>query len=338
MLWLESKYVGLISSRLQQFKKKKQNSYNFRCPLCGDSQKNKLKARGWIYQKDASLLYHCFNCGKTLPFPKFINAVDPTLYAEYNMERMSSLAGEKTEHEEFIEKMKKPVFISETALKSIKKISQLDASHPAKKYVVSRKIPNFYHSQLFFAPKFKEWVNSIVPNKFDAKNDEPRLIIPFIDEEKKLFGFQGRSFKKDDVVRYITIMLRDVAKVYGLNNLDKDKHIYIVEGPIDSMFLPNCIAMAGGDFINDLESLGLNKDKVTVIYDNEPRNKDTIKRIEKSIDHGFSVCIWPDHLPFKDINEMILSGLDQKDVMNVIEKNTHKDLQAKLKLSFWKKV
>lgn len=340
MLWLENKYIGLLSNRLLQFKRKKQDSYNFRCPICGDSKKNKYKARGWVYPKDNKLLFHCFNCDVTLSFPKLLKAVDPVLHDEFNREKILSEAEGKKDHEEFVEKMKKPKFVSDTALKNLSKISQLNADHPAKKYIISRKIPNFYHSQLFFAPKFAHWVNTIVPDKFDLTKtkDSARIIIPFIDEDKKLFGFQGRALDPKDSIRYITIMLNEQPKVYGMNNIDRTDRIYITEGPIDSMFLRNGIAMAGGDFINDLNALGLDKDKTTIVYDNEPRNKDTIKRIEKSIDHGYSVCIWPDYLPYKDINEMILAGLDQNNIMNLIDHNTHKDLQAKLRLSFWKKV
>jgi transcription elongation factor Elf1 len=342
MLWLENKYIGLLSNRLQQFKRKKQDSYNFRCPVCGDSKTNKFKARGWVYPKEGKLLFHCFNCDVTLSLPKLIKTVDPTLFDEFTREKiMAEVEGkEKDPLTVFVEKMKTPKFIATSPLKTVAKISQLNHDHPAKSYIVSRKIPNFYHSQLFFAPKFKEWVNTIIPEKFDlAKSkEESRIIIPFIDENKHLFGFQGRSLNPTDKVRYITIMIDDCPKAYGLNNVDRSNRIYITEGPIDSMFLKNGIAMAGGDFANDLNRLAIDKQLSTIVYDNEPRNKDTIKRIEKSIDHGYSVCIWPDHLEYKDINEMILAGMTQHDIMNVIDTNTHKDLEAKLRLSFWKKV
>ena len=235
--------------------------------------------------------------------------------------------------------MKTPIFISDSPLKDLSKISQLDHTHAAKSYIVRRKIPNFFHSQLFFAPKFKAWVNTIIPDKFDlSKKDDSRIIIPFIDDKKHLFGFQGRSLNPNDAVRYITIMIDDYPKVYGLNNVDRSNRIYITEGPIDAMFLKNGIAMAGGDFANDLNRLNIDKELSTIVYDNEPRNKDTIKRIEKSIDHGYSVCIWPDHLPYKDINEMILEDITQEQIMNIIDRNTYRDLEAKLRLSFWKKV
>lgn len=341
MLWLENKYIGLLSNRLQQFKRKKQDSYNFRCPVCGDSKVNKFKARGWVYAKEGKLLFHCFNCDVTLSLPKLLKTVDPTLFDEFNREKiMSEVEGKEVDPlTQFVEKMKTPKFISDSPLKVLSKISQLNHDHPAKSYIVSRKIPNFFHSQLFFAPKFKAWVNTIIPDKFDlSKKDDSRIIIPFIDDKKHLFGFQGRSLNPDDKIRYITIMIDDYPKAYGLNNVDKSHRIYITEGPIDSMFLKNGIAMAGGDFANDLNRLDIDKELSTIVYDNEPRNKDTIKRIEKSISHGYSVCIWPDHLPYKDINEMILADMTQEQIMNIIDTNTHKDLEAKLRLSFWKKV
>jgi hypothetical protein len=70
------------------------------------------------------------------------------------------------------------------------------------------------------------------------------------------------------------------------------------------------------------------------IYDNEPRNREIVNRISKTIDAGDSVVIWPDTIDEKDINDMILSGLD---VQSVIELNTYSGLEAKLKFTYLEK-
>jgi hypothetical protein len=184
--------------------------------------------------------------------------------------------GHKDEVQEFVDKMKTPVFVKETGLKDLKKVSQLKADHPVKQYIIKRQIPSDTHYKLFLCMKFKAWVNTMLPGKFeDTENDEPRLILPFLDQDKKLFGFQGRSFKKTGI-RYITIILDDEKpKIFGLDTMDPSKDIYVVEGPIDSLFLPNGIASAGGDLITPLNYLDVQKDKFVVVYDNEPRNKHT---------------------------------------------------------------
>jgi hypothetical protein len=207
--------------------------------------------------------------------------------------------------------------------------------HPAKKYIVRRKIPNKYHSKLFYAPKFQQWVNSYIPGKFkEGVKDEPRLIIPFIDQRGNFFGCQGRSFDPKSTLRYITIIVdENQPKVFGLDDIDISKKLYVTEGPIDSMFLPNSIAMAGAD----LQELPLDKSNTVFVYDNEPRNDEIIKRLEKTIDRGYNVCIWPGTLQQKDINDMILAGLREPDIKLIIDNNSYRGLEAKMALSVWKR-
>jgi hypothetical protein len=186
--------------------------------------------------------------------------------------------------------------------------------------------------------KFKAWVNTMIPDKFDdLDKDEPRLIIPFLDKDKNLFGFQGRSFKKTGI-RYITIMLNeDQPKIFGLDTMDDSKDIYVVEGPLDSLFLPNGIASAGGDLITPLQQLDVQKDRFVVVYDNEPRNKHTVKHIEKAIDNGYRVCIWPTTLDQKDINDMVLAGYSTDKVKDIIDECTYSGATGKLHLAIWRK-
>jgi hypothetical protein len=139
-------------------------------------------------------------------------------------------------------------------------------------------------------------------------------------------------------VKYITIKLSDDnLKVFGLNTIDKNKKVYVVEGPIDSLFLENAIAMMDASLYNAISSVG-NLD-YTFIYDNEPRNRDVVKHMEKTISLGKDICIWPAFLnDYKDINEMILRGQSQASVQSIIDSNTHKGLKARLEFSNWRKI
>jgi len=340
----DTKYVNLISNRVERFTKKGPGLWNFRCPLCGDSKKDRTKARGFVYSKQNHLLYRCHNCHASISLGSLIKAIDPLLYNEYALEAFKETHADtirpvytKSNPTADIGKFQQPKFIKFTALGNIKKISQLDPSHPAKKYVLGRQIPTKLHSQLFYAPKFKKWVNSIVPGRFDNTDaDEPRLIIPLIDQRKNLFGFQGRAFGPSKL-RYITIMLDDDAlKVYGMDRVDKAEKVIVTEGPIDSMFLNNAIAMVGSSA--KLKDLPIRPEKLVVVYDNEPRNKEIVREIEHTIDQGFAVCIWPEHVTEKDVNDMVLAGRHPVDIQRTIEQNTYSGLSAKMRMVSWKKI
>lgn len=342
MSWIEEKYVGSLAPRLDMFKRV-EGGFNFRCFICGDSRKSKTKARGFLLRKNDRYTFYCHNCSASLSFNRFLQTLDPNSYNDYVREKF--LENTKYNTTKIVEPPANigmfivPKFIKYTALSDLKKISQLPVDHPAKKYVVGRLIPPKYHSKLFYAPKFKKWTNTLIPNKFDLeKKDEPRLVIPFIDQGGNLFGFQGRAFFDVDP-RYITIILDpDKPRVYGLESVDLKERVYVVEGPIDSMFLPNCLAMGGAHLDKTTEQIGLKKNNTTVVYDNEPRNVEIIRAIEKAIDSGYNVCIWPQEMQHKDINDMVKSGMSPWQIQATIDKHTYSDLSARVVLMQWKKI
>lgn len=324
MNWLENKYILLASSRLRNFRTRNGN-YNFSCPICSDSKKNKRKARGWILKGKGASRFYCHNCGASLKFDKFLKRVDLTLYYDFIKETIT----EGKPQEIIVPRNKTRERLGAKPKINLKKISQLDPSHHAKQYIQSRLIPSSFHYKLFYAPKFKAWVNGLLPDKFESlEHDEPRLIIPFFDEDGEFFGFQGRSFKANSYNKYITILLDDEKpKLFGLEALDKNKRVYVFEGPIDAMFIPNSIACCGGK----LDYNGL----CTIIYDNEARSRFTIKKIKNAIADGHSVCIWPDNIKEKDINEMIINGFTIDEIKTIIDSNTFTGLAAELRLAAW---
>lgn len=347
MQWIEEKYIGTVSNRLSMFKRSDDGVYNFRCFVCGDSQKSRTKARGYLLKTSKGYYYTCHNCNVTMSFGRLLEMLDPEVHRDYLRERFIETRRDSVkkivEPAPDIGKFITPKFIKYTQLSNLKKISQLDPDHPAKRYVVSRKIPSPFHSRLFYAPKFKTWTNTLLPNKFDEKKiaelgDEPRLIIPFIDKYGNLFGYQGRSFG-DKEPRYITIILDEsMPRVYGVDRLDFNDRVYITEGPIDAMFIPNSLAMGGAYLDKTVEKLKLDPANIIIVYDNEPRNKDIVKAIEKSIESGYNVCLWPEGTQHKDINDMVKAGLTVKQIQATIDAHTYKGLVAKMKLAQWKKV
>ncbi len=322
MDFVDVKYITILSPRLEKFKKIKNNLYNFRCPLCGDSQKNKNKARGYLYQVKNNTNYKCHNCGVNISFNSFIKQTDSNLHKQYIFEKFKEgKSGKNITVEEPKFKFDKPKFNTKI---NLLKASENDKS---KNYLESRNINPY---KFYYSDKFKSWVNSIKHTFDDLKYDEPRIVIPLF-YEKDLVGFQGRSLGSDKI-KYITIMLNDDApKIYGLDEIEKTKTVYITEGPFDSTFIRNAIALCGAD--GDVSKWGISD--CVWIYDNEPRNAEIHRRIEQCIDRGDKVVIWPSNIKEKDINEMILSGLN---VQSMIESNTYSGLEAKLKFTTWKKI
>jgi len=340
MDWIENKYLMAVSGRLDKFKRKSGNVFNFRCPICGDSETHKGKTRGYIYEKKGKSLFHCHNCTATMSLPNFIKTIDQVLYNEMQLEKLrGEKTPEQTEFESFVEKMKKPVFLKSGPLKGLKKVSQLSPEHRVKKLVDTRKIPTPYHAKLFSCPNFRNFTNSLIPGKFDTdslQKDETRLLIPFFDQNKNVHAYQGRALGQS-AVKYITIVLDEtVPKVYGLDTANFDRNVYVLEGPIDSMFVPNSIATAGGDLVSAISSFP--KDKLVIVYDNEPRSRDTIKKLDKAIMQGYNIVIWPENLEHKDINDMVLAGMSSEFITHILKTNTYRDLAAKLALTKWSKV
>ena len=330
--YVDLKYINILSVRLEQFKQKGKNLFNFRCPYCGDSQKDKTKARGYLYAVKNDMFYKCHNCGIGTNMPNFIKDRDQKLYSEYCLEKFKKKP--KKEEVDFKPKFDKVEFDD---LNLGMKISDLKDTHPAKKFVLDRKIPEDKLDLLYCCNRFMTLVNRVKPGTFkDVTKDYPRLIIPFYDESGKLFAFQGRAFGKEQP-KYITIKLDESkSKVYGLERVNFLQPIKVVEGPIDSLFLDNCLASAGADLKNVKKSLP--EDQITYIYDNEPRNREIIKHMYSVIDKGYSLVIWPDDLKHKDINDMIISGLTSEQITDIIHNNTFSGLAATAKLDFYKRV
>jgi len=333
--FVDLQYAKMLAGRLEQFKVRNTNPYkiNFRCPICGDSQKSRSKARGWLLERDSKLFYYCHNCGASQTFPFFLKNIDPLAYNSYLADKFvkKDKSGSSTS---ILDKTKfeAPQFES-NPLKNIKKISQLNWNHPVKAYIEKRQIPTDQHYRLYYAPKFKKWINSIVPNKFEnLEKDEPRLVMPFIDESGCVFGVSARSFGTEGA-RYLTIMFDDHPKIFGLDCVDFNKTYYVVEGGIDSLFIKNALAMAGAD--GNASALQNAREHAVFVFDAEPRNKEIHKRMEKIIEAGYKICIWPTNVPGKDINEMFVNGI--ADVKRIIDENTYKGLEAKLKLTEWRK-
>ena len=317
---IDSKYIGLISSRLIKFKRVKSDLYNFRCPICGDSKKNKTKTRGYLYTIKADVNFRCHNCGASMTFSNFLKEIDPVVHKQYVFERFKQgSTGRGTVVEEPVFKFEAPTFKSSIDLPLA---STVDVS---RIYLEKRKLDP---TKFYYAERFVEYVNSH-KQSLDVK-EHPRIIIPLY-YEKNLVGVQGRSLNLNSVKYITTIFYDEAPKIYGLDNIRRDAPVFVTEGPFDSTFLLNSIAMCGAD--SDVRKWGVSTP--VWVYDNEPRSKEITERISNAIARGDSVVIWPTNIEEKDINDMILAG---HDVQSIVESNTYSGLEANLQFTTWKRI
>ncbi len=335
-VYVDKKYISLLAPKLSQFKQRGEFLWNFRCPVCGDSQKDKIKARGYIYKRKEHFGFMCHNCGSTMGLQKFIKYVDPALYNEYQLETFvqSNTTNTKVDVNQFVTK---PVF--ETKPKGILytdavRMISLNPYHPARKYMEDRKVPI---DKLFYTEDFAKFVKDLFPNYEKQLYKEQRIIIPFYNKEGNLLGVQGRAIGQSKI-KYITIKGDESSpKIFGWDGLDSLQTVYVVEGPIDSLFLTNCVATMDAALYSAPSILGFDLDFIFV-YDNEPRNKQIVSNMRKTIAIGHKVCIWPSHIREKDINEMILAGNSPATIQHIIDNNAYTGFEATMRMNQWEKL
>ena len=325
-LYIDKKFVNLVSGSLEKFKWKKETLATCRCFKCGDSKRNKSKTRGYFFEHKGHYVYKCHNCGFSCNLYGVLESVSPTLCKEYAFEIYKEKNPEPMVKEQKV--VREPSFTNIGT-----RLDLLNADHRAVKYVQSRQIPKDKYSNFYYCSDFSK-----VMSDFDRTGSkEARLVLPFYDEMGSLIGVQGRAIEDEKAIRYITLKKEGQERLwYNLDKIDPRSTVYVTEGPIDSMFIPNCTAMQGAGWLEQLPDK-IEKSKVVFIFDNEPRNLEICSLIEKYIDAGRNVVIWPSEINKKDINDMVIAyGVPT--TMKLIINNVYSGLKAKMKYTYWKKV
>lgn len=332
------------SSKLDRFTRASMSSnvYSCRCPICGDSQKRKSKTRFYFYEKKGQLNAMCHNCGWSASFWNFMKEVFPSDFDDYKREQlMNRLEPVKRDVRRSssvdVSSDQKKKKSRETSAESVEamltRITDLDVDHAARQYLDSRLIPDIEQKRLFYVNGFKAVCERLTgePMK-DAFPDDERIIIPFYADDGSIEMIQGRALDPDAGIRYISIKRDpDVEKIYGRNEVDRSKTVYCCEGPFDSMFVDNCVATCDSNL--------LRAEADVYIFDNEPRNEEIVALMQKAINKGKSVVIWPVATHKKiDINDMVQLGLSPDDIMTIIEDHTYSGLKAKLEFQRWRRV
>jgi hypothetical protein len=366
--YIDVKYILLYSTNLDRFKDKGNYVYNFKCTECGDSSKNKSKTRGYIYEKKGKFFYYCHNCNHSVSFQNYLKEKDYNLYTQYQKEKFgltddqvkqkltttfgfpsvlaNSVSDEQIKLRTVVQAEFAKLFCMAFASLEMNKNAVVQE---ARSFLEKRRIRGSFYGDLYVTEDFMGFTNAMIPDKFKNPVKEPRIIIPIRDLSGEIVGYQGRSlpsYTKEQQernpdfieIRYITIMLdKDKPRIYGLNKVDFNFKHYVLEGPFDSMFLPNAISTCGGAILSELDKLGPQKENTVVIFDNEPRNKQICDQMHKAIIRNMKTFIWPSWIAEKDINEFYLSDPDGINLPKLIADNTFRGMQAELEFKAWRK-
>ena len=344
-LFIDVKYLNQIGNKLSLFKKKDQYTWNCRCPICGDSQTKKNKARGYFYRQKNDLYYKCHNCDASLHFGSFLRDFDSTLYGQYRLERYSNGENrrahanpEKDLMEKFSFAVNEEMMPKRTLLDELlDRVDTLPADHEVRKFCADRRIPDYQLNRLYFIDDMRN-IGQLSPKMRDKiVTAEPRLVIPFKDGAGRLLGMTCRALRGEEL-RYIMVRIdEDAPQVFGLDEVNPLTTVYVVEGPIDSLFLYNAIAVGGTGF-HRAGDLGIDKRRLTFVIDNQPRNREVVAVYKKIIDAGYNVFIWPD-TDCKDINDLVLeTGKNSRELGELIDSRTYAGLRASVEFNNWKKV
>lgn len=345
-IYVDRKYIGQIQYRLDGFVQKKPDLYNFRCPFCLDSKKSKTKSRGYIYklQKVEAYAYRCHNCGASMSFGHLLEFIDSTAYKQYVLEKYCEGGNKHTPvAKPTFENLKgnaAEYFRNHPKNLSISSIWNLPEGHSARSYIEDRRIPQEFWNEIYFTEKFYDFLNADFPDHGKSEKEVPndaRIVLLYTDRGGYVTHVAGRALDKNNKLRYISIKVSDEdRKIFGIHRLDFEKPAYVVEGQFDSMFLDNCVASGDSNLAGIVDHLP--SVDWTLVFDNQPRNKDIVRMLERAIDKGHKVVIFPPELEAKDLNDMVKDGMTVDEVKQLVKDNTHKGAIAMLKFLRWKRV
>ena len=346
--YIDEKYIRMMSGYLDRFRDVGNGTYNVRCRICGDSAKSEFKARGYFYQTESgNWKYKCHNCAINMSVKNFIKQIIPHLYEEYCFEMFGNKDEIKKTKKVNIEDLKKhskinyeELSISNKVLSSLIKICDLADNSEGYKYLLERSIPLDRMNQLFYTDNLKDVVKHIPSYDITRVPEIRGIIIPYYKYDNNvaiLKCFQIRNIDPSSSMRYLTYDLYNKPlHIYNLENIKKDRPVYVFEGAFDSMFCFNACAASGSSIFQKLAEIKKINNNVIVVFDNDYKiNKDIKKLLIEVINHGYSVVLFDENMNgYKDINQYAQAGnKSKKEITEYLQKCTYSNLSATLHLA-----
>ena len=329
--WVDEKYVMMLDHVVDRFRIVATNPLKvvFRCPFCGDSRKSKTKARAALFMTQDGVMFKCVNCDHPTNLRGVLKRVSERMYSEYIAEytfKSDDKGLPRSEVRKLTERSLKPEI--KIKIINLQKLSTLDPTHPARLYWAGRMIPQRFMDDAYWCDSYYRWVNSFIPGKFSDRllsYDCGRIVLPFRNSKGIISGYTGRSIRGEEP-KYVAVSVTSEQSPFGDDRVDPTRTVYVVEGPIDSFFLDNCVAMGTSNRKVDYG------DRVFV-FDNEPRNDAIVAIVERAVTRGEKVVIWPKNLTLKDINDMVMDGIDVK---SLVRERTFSGIRARIEFAEWR--
>jgi len=289
--------VRLILSSLENVTES-YDYYNFRCHICGDSQKSKSKKRGYILKNKTPWMYYCHNCYYKKPVIFWMKEFFPSYYKDYFKEVLGRNDNKKK-----------------------RDLPNIKARRTRKRSTEQDQTKFFVHIKSGVTPLFAKAIRFCIDrnipedvwSKWYVATGEMyrnRLIIPFYDDKGKIYYYQGRSLYDYMTPKYLS-RAGNYNSIYNYYLVDREKPVTVLEGPIDSIFVENSVAVTGVKIYDD--NLKIFKQKRFLIdYDCE--TFDTKKKTIELLTKGEYVFCWKKfmktyNLPKRskwDINDVLL--------------------------------
>jgi len=261
--------------------------FNFRCNVCGDSKKSKHKKRAYILKRKNPWMFYCHNGCKPMTVLNWIKVYFPIHFKDYYRELLRSSS-------EIIKPL--PIIKNPIVKKNNEEKEQTKFFIPIKKGITSpfakavltcidRRIPEEVWSKWFVS------IGGMYNN---------RMIIPFFDDKGKIYYYQGRSLYGQEP-KYLS-RKGEHNSIYNYYLVDKSKPVPVLEGPIDSIFVENSIAITGVK-IEDKRLKDFPHKRFLIDMDNT--TNDTKKKTMELLSKGEYVFCWKKfmktfNIPMKD--------------------------------------
>lgn len=224
--------------------------YQFNCPVCADDNGGIPDNKYNLEISLSKLQYHCWKCESSGSLSKLIRTYGGRLFlAEFNEVlkelRTSALYSLDSGITEAITPQLEKLHLP----KSFKKI---DLQHCADKRVVRYALSRGLDQKIIDKHNL-----GYCPWEEEDKKWSCRIIIPSYDEFGELNYYVGRDYlpeKKDAMFfrpKYKNCDNDKKQIVFQESTIDWDADVYLVEGALDCLYCPNCIALLGKSLSSD---------------------------------------------------------------------------------------
>ena len=331
--YIDEKYINIIANYLELPKRKSNSELVARCPVCGDSQRNKYKRRFGISSKQDGAICGCFNCGYAAPFGKFLKDYYPDIYNDYKLEKFR----ESTEHSQPKKSISTKTSSSGSLFNRVPVAEKTIAapvtySKEAVDYLKSRGVSEDRYDGFVWAYDFKEVLEKLSKTEHEHVDSEPRLVILLRNFSKKLVGIQSRSLDQKNSKRYEIHKLGSDNVIWVPTWIDRNKPLIVTEGVFDAISTVNGIAKLS----NHLTSIDGRTDKFIYTWDNEPDNEFIVSRMASAVKSNYRVFIPGKDWVYKDLNEAHQDGLSIQEIQEYVEKSSFTGLRLNLNFNKWK--